>query len=514
MKPWQIYESDVLAWAEGYTGPRFQAVFCDPPYGLSETPDMAEVLKHWLAGDDYSQGAQGFMGRTWDSFVPGPATWAAIRSVCLPGAILAAFGGTRTADLLSVAIRLAGWEKFDEIDSISWVYGSGFPKIHDISKAIDRDAGAERKVVGYYVAMGYSDYSPTGDGRNMWGAGPVSRKEKPVTIPATDLAKTWQGYTTALKPAHEPILLFRNPRATTYAQTAAEHGTGALNIDAGRIAASENLARPFGYGGIGHRQLNAIPRGTVNESHDLGRYPANFVLAHHPDCNGECAPECSVAALAEQSGELISGTGAIRKNAPGLFGLGGDGKANVEYGDIGTAARFFNQFTWGFEEAEARLSGAVPFFYQAKASAGEREAGLHDNQSLTTSDGRARSIDNPYQRGETERKNPHPTVKPLALNKHIASLLLPPAEYAPRRILVPFSGVGSEMIGCLLAGWEEVVGVELNAEQEFDCVQIAEKRLAFWQKHSRLEISEAIQRSKPKPVIQEQLSFTIDEEES
>lgn len=111
------------------------AVVTDPPYGLSKQPDMNEVLRHWLNGDDYVHTGGGFMGKTWDSFVPGPSVWKEVFRVLKPGGHLLAFFGTRTYDLGTLAIRLAGFEIRDQID---WVYGSGFPKSLDISKAIDK----------------------------------------------------------------------------------------------------------------------------------------------------------------------------------------------------------------------------------------------------------------------------------------------------------------------------------------------------------------------------------------
>jgi hypothetical protein len=90
------------------------------------------------------------------------------------------------------------------------------------------------------------------------------------------------------------------------------------------------------------------------------------------------------------------------------------------------------------------------------------------------------SIDNPYQRGETTRRNIHPTIKPISLSRYLATLLLPPAAYGPRRLLIPFAGAGSEAIGAMLAGWEEITGVELEAEH----VSIANARLAYWKQRA------------------------------
>jgi len=162
------------------------AVVTDPPYGLSKEPDMMEVMRHWMNGDDYIHSSKGFMGKTWDSFVPGPAIWKEVFRVLKPGGHLLAFFGSRTYDMGTLAIRLAGFEIRDQI---MWVYGSGFPKSLDVSKAI-QDA---------------------------------------------DSAKQWDGWGTALKPANEPICVARKPLVGTVATNVLTHGTGAINIDGCRI---------------------------------------------------------------------------------------------------------------------------------------------------------------------------------------------------------------------------------------------------------------------------------------
>jgi len=161
------------------------AVVTDPPYGLSAQPDMKEVLKHWLAGDDYQHTSSGFMGKEWDSFVPGPKIWEEVMRVLKPGGHIFSFSGTRTYDLMVTAMRIAGAEVRDKIDyycqqtaALAWVHGQGFPKSLDISKAIDKSVGAERNA------------------------------DDTLTAPATDEAKKWEGYGTALKPAHEPVAVF------------------------------------------------------------------------------------------------------------------------------------------------------------------------------------------------------------------------------------------------------------------------------------------------------------------
>jgi hypothetical protein len=220
---------------------------------------------------------------------------------------------------------------------------------------------------------------------------------------------------------------------------------------------------------------------------------------HYADADGletvaayQCAPGCPVAALGEQSGELTSGERTRNESGPAAFGnhgIYGVGKGKVDgahWGkNKGTAARFYLNADWSYEVAE-RLAEADAVRYQAKAGRKERDAGL-DKFNLTPMNHYGQRKNNGSGgllngTGETlPRRNPHPTVKPIALTKWLATLLLPPAEYAPRRILVPFAGSGSEMAGALLAGWDAVVGVELEREY----CEIAEARLVYWEREAK-----------------------------
>lgn len=184
------------------------AVVTDPPYGLGKPPDPRVVLAHWLAGDDVEVTGGGFMGRSWDSFVPGPPVWEECLRVLKPGGHLLAFFGTRTLDMGGLAIRLAG---FEIRDSLAWLYGSGFPKSLDVGKAIDKAAGAERPVTGTH---------------KNWGA-----------------THQWDGWGTALKPAFEPVVVARKPLVGTVAQNVLGYGVGGLNIDGCRVGDSGGLGR-------------------------------------------------------------------------------------------------------------------------------------------------------------------------------------------------------------------------------------------------------------------------------
>jgi len=211
----------------------------------------------------------GFMGKVWDGSKVAfdVSTWAAIRSLLVPGAHLLAFGGTRTFHRIAVAIEDAG---FEIRDTIGWMYGSGFPKSHDVSKAIDREAGAERELTREGVVK------RDGNFRN-WDTGSSDSRPR-YDAPSTDDAKRWNGYGTALKPAWEPVIVARNPLSGTVAQNALEHGAGALNVDGGRVGDElitsfhglnrNKLLNDDGWSGIGKQ----IPPRSY-----IGRWPANII---------------------------------------------------------------------------------------------------------------------------------------------------------------------------------------------------------------------------------------------
>lgn len=334
-----VYHGDCLDVLAGLADEFVDAVVTDPPYEF------------------------GFMGRAWDAsgIAYNVDLWKHCLRVLKPGGHLLAFGGTRTSHRLTCAIEDAGFEIRDEI---AWLYGSGFPKSLDVSKAIDK-------------------------------------ADKP------DDAKRWAGWGTALKPAHEPIVVARKPLAGTVAANVLAHETGALNIDACRVAGEpvptfDRMA--------GDRSRADYRTGTgVRDggSTNIGRWPTNVVL-----------DDVAAVALDEQSQGRMHGAGharaAIRQaEHPGLFGLaGGDGH---RYGDSGGASRFFPVFR-----------------YQAKASTRERPK----------VDGIA-----------------HPTVKPLELMRWLVRLVTP----ADGIVLEPFAGSGTTLEAAVAEGMR-CIGIEQSAD--------------------------------------------------
>jgi DNA modification methylase len=418
----EVVIADVIEWAKTYQGPKFHALLCDPPYHLTS------IVKRFggknaapaQQGTDgrFSRLSKGFMGQEWDGgdIAFRPETWAALGEHLLPGAHLLAFGGTRTWHRLACAIEDAG---FELRDTLLWLYGQGFPKSHDVSKGIDHRDGAKREVVGERTGPGYAkaNVEQGAQGRTHTSFPEYSKEA------ATEAGRQWDGWGTALKPAWEPVILARWPLEGTVAANCVEHGTGALNIDGcridGMVPQTTQGASSRIYGGGSGFAPNGMQKSNPSS---LGRWPANLIH--------------------DGSDEVLAGfpassvTGNRTADSKGRWGaaspLPGSGETNAkgtEYTDSGSAARFF---------------------YCAKASKAERNKGTEGND--------------------------HPTLKPLDLIRYLSLLILPPPLDVPRRILVPFAGSGSEMIGARQAGWDEVLGIEISQHY----ADIAAARLAAW----------------------------------
>lgn len=258
----------------------------DPPYGLSNhsLQDTIDCLQSWISGEVYSPDKKGFMGKEWDAWVPGPEVWKEVYRVLKPGGNLLAFAGTRSMDLMCMAIRLSGFELRDSIGWVNdpsqapilaWVYASGFPKSQNISKAIDKTLGLEREKVRTPMGPTGNKYAKgLGDGRPwMDKAAEAGYHEHDGDIPVSEQAKRFQGFGSALKPAWEPVVLARKPLDGTLAQNVLKWGTGGLNIDACRVG--ESGARNNGrkaenkiYGKYGP---------TEKVDYQMGRYPSNLI---------------------------------------------------------------------------------------------------------------------------------------------------------------------------------------------------------------------------------------------
>ncbi|KVL59280.1 hypothetical protein WT01_15745 [Burkholderia cepacia] len=402
----------------------------------------------------------GFMGRDWDrsGVANDVAVWAECLRVLKPGGHLLAFGGSRTYHRMACAIEDAGFELRDQI---MWLYGSGFPKSLDVSKAIDKAAGVERGPgVEKVYAGGHIQRSNGTDLGRMNDDGWRSTNVRVDTLPTTDAARQWSGWGTALKPAHEPICVARKPLVGTVAANVLQHGTGALNIDACRIETIDNLnggayakegGRAVSQSLHGDSGMNQPGKTTGREFvQPLGRWPANVIH----DGSDE------VLVAFGQFGEKASGSGAV-KRASSADGHGNAGSAYgaesrpagtpmISYGDTGSAARFF---------------------YCAKASRADRNAGcdeLPDQKGGMNSNTSGQHITRRDGWEPEPVKNNHPTVKPTELMAYLCRLVTPPGGV----VLDPFMGSGSTGKACAREGFA-FVGIDTTPEY----VEIARARI-------------------------------------
>jgi len=388
------------------------AVVTDPPYEL------------------------GFMGKAWDrSGVAFDAElWREVLRVAKPGAHLLAFGGSRTYHRMACAIEDAGWEVRDQI---MWIYGSGFPKSLDVGKALDKAAGHTRARIPHSRSGGFGDGISVAYAHDKWTTANAGTRSDPS--PITKKGEAWQGWGTALKPAHEPIVVARKPLIGTVAANVLEHGTGALNIDGCRIAGGE-ISNAGGTRRSGGIMGASEPLGGWEPSH-AGRWPANVI---------HDGSEEVLAAFPNTSSPWI---GNPNEGAKGGRMFGGSDQSDVakpEYRDAGSAARFF---------------------YCAKASQSDREDGcdgLPEKTGGMVSNTSGQHITRRDGGAPGQRCNHHPTVKPTDLMRYLCRLVTPPGGL----ILDPFTGSGSTGRGALLEGFR-FLGFEHSAEY----IAIAEARI-------------------------------------
>ncbi len=361
---YEVIHGDCLDALRAMPDASVDAVVTDPPYGLS------------------------FMGKKWDYDVPGTDVWAECLRVLKPGGHLLAFAGTRTQHRMCVRIEDAG---FEIRDMIAWVYGSGFPKSHN-------------------------------------------------------LKGEWEGWGTALKPAMEPITVARKPLEGTVAENVTKYGTGAMNVDGGRVAHGSDVnmsavqrqhsKNPLQIGG-------AKPGDVIAMYKPGGRWPANLIH----DGSDEVVAGFPVTGISS-GGRIGNAGGGAVSNVP----TGAHCKGNPGFGDSGSASRFF---------------------YCAKASKRDRDEGL-DGFEVKRTGGMQATADGSMLTGsgnerKTARANTHPTVKPTDLMQYLCRLVTPPGG----TVLDPFTGSGSTGKAAILEGFN-FIGIEREAEY----VEIARARIA------------------------------------
>lgn len=506
------------------------ALLTDPPYHLESIvkrfgkPDSIPA-QHGKDGA-FGRVGKGFLGKLWDGgdVAFRPETWHTLLSQLHPGGFGVAFSSAKLFHRMMVAIEDGGAVMHP---MMGWVYSSGFPKATRIDTQVDKMEGKldEREVTSISRQLIKDSL------REMEGRKDRLPPTFNYTSAATQLGKDWQGHRfgqQALTPALEPIAVFQRPYEGKPILNIIENGAGALNIDGARIGLSDGDDPRLGGRGTWDTSKAAQEvyiggyAGERIASSSLGRWPKNLLLQHDPQCaflgsheeeftinafdddmhpfgeaEGEaytstssravvqhwhCTETCAVRHFAASHPQTKSGLMTPDHRVSSEWGYHGGERAKPTlkntYADEGEISRFFYQTHFSYDLFE-QVNNADAALYFAKASKREKNAGLGSFTSRAVNDGRTKDIDNPFQRGITPRKNTHPSVKPLDLTRYLATLLLPPANYTPRTLYVPFSGSGSEMIGGLLAGFEEVVGVELDLDNEY--IPIAMARLEFWQ---------------------------------
>lgn len=387
---WEVRHGDCIALMRAMPDASVDAVVTDPPYEL------------------------GFMGKSWDAsgIAFNVEVWVEALRVLKPGGHLLAFSGSRTYHRMACAIEDAG---FHVRDQIMWLYGSGFPKSLDVSKAIDKAAGAEREVLSERIMVqvgGSSLAIRMGDRREV---------QANITAPATDDARRWAGWGTALKPAHEPICLARKPLDGTVAANVLRHGNGAMNIDATRV--------PF------VSEADEKESKAKNQHADFGTPPV--------------------------TGNTVYGDFSML--TPKNYNPPGRWPANVLHD--------------GSDEATEGLRDAARYFYCAKASRADREDGCEEQPARSGAEAVERDEDSAGMaspragagRTAASVRNHHPTVKPTELMRYLCRLVTPPGGL----VLDPFTGSGSTGRGAVMEGFRFI-----GCEQSEEYVAIARARIA------------------------------------
>lgn len=477
---WQVHCGDSAQVLALYPDECFDSMCCDPPAGIK------------------------FMGKKWDGDHGGRDKWIEwltgilreAHRVLKPGASCFIWALPRTQHWTQTAIENAG---FEVRDVCMHLFGSGFPKSLDVSKAIDAAAGAERESV----------MVPTKPGNKPEQAGEIALGAtgmRDVSAPATDAAKQWDGWGTALKPAHESWILARKPLIGTVAANVLEHGTGALNVDGCRVGTDDGTSRPCGVHGWQDKTGGFTRSGElVTESHTAGRWPPNLVLTHSADCtrigtatikanpawndnrppSSFTGPETSPVHHSDEGEETVAAYRCADDCPVAELAKQGKATAQTLTADDGTVDRFFPTFNPDPPN--------FPFRYSAKPSSAERDAGLETFAPLSGGEATGRVDDSAGTESpragagrKGNRRNGHATVKGSELMRWLVRLITPENGI----VLDPFCGSGSTGIACVLEGFD-FHGIELDAYHcDLSSARIAHVAGGGWEPRTEKATSE------------------------
>ena len=458
---YELYQGNMLDMLEVIKPNSIDSIVTDPPYGLTS------ITKRFGKNDSvpakqgkdgrFARLSKGFMGKEWDGsgIEYNIDTWKKCYDVLKPGGYLLAFGGTRTYHKIASAIEEAG---FEIRDCIMWIYGSGFPKSMNIGLSIDKRNGVESKVIGVKKQNG-AKFKLTQELIDNGGFNDPNRKEYKIK----KASNKWEGWGTCLKPAYEPIIIARKPFKGSLIDNVIKYNVGGINIDECRIGNDKRT-----YKGMSAKQPenagcfrddNWQPKDieiTVN-----GRFPANVILTYDENDFDEVC-----------GGMINTKSGGVIINKSSVDTLGNRTKRsiseNLKYDDSSSASRYF---------------------YCAKASKKDRDEGLDILKEGTVNDGRNKPVNNPFQRGETLRKNTHPTVKPTNLMQYLVRLVTPKGG----TILDPFLGSGSTGKAVMYENLEreanyKFIGIEL-LEEYLDIADLRIKYACNMKKYKQLTLN-------------------------
>ena len=415
-------------------GVQVDSVVTDPPYHLTSIVKRfgKENSAPAQFGTDgaYARASKGFMGKEWDGgdIAFRPETWELALKLLKPGGHLLAFSASRNYHRMAVAIEDAG---FDIRDQMMWLYGSGFPKSQNMGKAIDKKQGNDREVLGTKITnVGMQ-------GNNF------KRGSKSGEVEVTKGNSEWEGWGTALKPAHEPIVMARKPLSeSSIVDNVLKHGTGAINIDGCRVEGND------------------------------AKYPDT-----NPDFRDQGKKSKEAIGIDKLSFGQVSGAErkkVVRKSRSedGVWTDNNSGMDNEQnsFADADPRGRFpANVMHGGLQEEWAR------YFYCPKTSKSERHSNLDDHETSVGANGN-KWTDQDYRKGDTkpttERKNTHPTVKPVELMKYLCRLVTPKGG----TVLDPFMGSGSTGMAAKDEGFD-FIGIEKEKEY-FEICESRIKRFA------------------------------------
>jgi site-specific DNA-methyltransferase (adenine-specific) len=452
------------------------AVVTDPPYGLGKEPNAELLMQDWIAKGYHEVKGSGFMGKEWDAFVPQPIFWKEIYRVLKHGGHVVSFFGTRTYDWGVMAMRFAG---FEVRDCLQWLYGSGFPKSYNIAKGIEGkivngsaswndwkklDGEKEQVNWGYSKQQAEQGYREDYSDANKERVGKVNYQ--------SEEAKFWDGWGSALKPANEPIVLARKPleKGLSIADNVMKWGTGGINIDGCRVGFSKEIDNRVGTDAKCSANFKGITNNQQKFYNNQGRFPANVILTHHPECECNGTKKVKTGKNIEQKG-----VGGIWQKSSGL-------PCGNQYGDENGQETIED---WNCHEdcpiriLDEQSGGASRFFYVAKASQKERNKGLEDFEKKPLAFSNQAKAE--LARGNTDfaddvkmhnkvqfKANNHPTVKPIKLMQYLVRLITPPNGV----VLDPFMGSGTTGIACKLEGFDFI-----GMEQDENYAQIAQGRI-------------------------------------